>query len=48
MSVALTVPMWCGWMAGNGFFLVLHVGAGKKSAAKVMKLFQEKTEAESQ
>lgn len=45
ITVALTVPMWCGWVAGNNFFFIAHAGAGKKSAARVFNLLEEKNEA---
>lgn len=36
--VALMVPMWCGWVAGNSFFFITHASAGKKSASNVFSL----------
>lgn len=39
--IAITVPMWCGWVAGNNFYFISKAGAGKESAKKIFQLLEE-------
>lgn len=40
---SLMIPAWCGWVAGVGFFFAAQAASGKKSAASIFRLLEEKT-----
>lgn len=46
--VVFTVPVWCGWVAGNNFFYASHVSAGKLSAKSIFRILDLKSESELQ
>jgi ABC-type multidrug transport system fused ATPase/permease subunit len=46
--VALVVPLWSGWIAGNSFFFIAKSASGKQSAKAIFQLLEDKTESEYQ
>lgn len=46
--IGVTVPLWCGWIAGNNFFFAPQVASGIEAAKRVFKFLEEKTEREVQ
>ena len=36
--VTFTLPIWCGWLAGNSFFFAANASAGKKSAENIFRI----------
>jgi hypothetical protein len=48
VMIGVTVPLWCGWIAGNNFFFAPHVASGKEAAKRVFKFLEQKTEREVQ
>ena len=46
--IVFTVPVWCGWVAGNNFFYASHISAGKISAKNIFQILDLKSETEPQ
>lgn len=46
--ITFSLPIWCGWLAGNSFFFAANTSAGKKSAENIFRLLDTKGEEEFQ